>query len=284
MDIVNLFFWITAYSVCFLNIILWAALYIKYRNKIELFFLFVLCNVLLVTIVAMISASAAGNTRIFSSLLMNSVITFLITVPFYVYKAADIKKVFYWIIPIAFITALVLCNVFAQYNKTVCTGVLMGLFVLLFIPVFRKKANLEKNSLGYALRRMGIATFCIFGVLTAASALLFSAARGESGRYAASLYWAFFVMAYQVPSLIYGKNRLLRKRPGGIGLPGLTKREHEVAMKLYQGLKYEDIAKELFVSLSTVKKHAYHIYRKLGISNNRELMRLMTREKGQNNP
>jgi DNA-binding NarL/FixJ family response regulator len=55
-------------------------------------------------------------------------------------------------------------------------------------------------------------------------------------------------------------------------------------MKICQGLKYEDIARELFVSLSTVKKHAYNSYRKLGISNNRELMRLAAREKGKNSP
>jgi DNA-binding CsgD family transcriptional regulator len=260
-------------------------LYASYKNKIELFFSFILCNVLVVIIIAMISVTAAGNVRIFTSILINSVTTFLITVPFFVYKATDLKKIFYWTIPIAFITGLVLCNVFIYYNKTMFTNLsIMGLFTLLFIPVFRKKEKLEKNSFGYTLARMGITTFGIVGVLTVASIFIFSVARGESGRYVSSFYWAFFVMAYQVPSLVYCKNRLWRKRPAAEGLPGLTKRENEVVMKMYQGLKYEDIAKELFVSLSTVKKHSYNIYRKLGISNNRELMRLVAREKGENHP
>jgi DNA-binding CsgD family transcriptional regulator len=162
----------------------------------------------------------------------------------------------------------------------------MGLFTLLFIPVFckRKKERLEKNGFEYTLARMGITKFCIVGVLTLAYVFIFSAVRNESMRYASSFYWAFFVMVYQVPSLLYCKNRLRKKQAAVNGLPGLTKRENEIVMKMCRGLKYEDIAKELFVSLSTVKKHTYHIYRKLGISNNRELMRLVAQEKGQNNP
>lgn len=285
MDIVNLLFWIIAYSICFLNIILWGALYVKYKNKIELFFLFILCNVLMVTIVAMVSVTVADNSRIFSSILMNSGATFLVTVPLFVYKATSLKKIFYWLIPLAFITALVLCNILIHYNKTVFTGLpIIGLYALLFAPVFRKKEKFERNSFGYTLARMGIATFCIVSVLSVASGFIFSAARGESRRYISSFYWTFFVMVYQIPSLVYCKNRLWQKRPAVNGLPGLTKRENEVVIKMCQGLKYEDIARELFVSLSTVKKHSYNIYRKLGISNNRELMRLVAREKGQNNP
>jgi DNA-binding CsgD family transcriptional regulator len=158
------------------------------------------------------------------------------------------------------------------------------LFALLFIPVFRKKEKPEKNSFEYTLARMGITTFCIVGVLTVVSVVIFSVIRNEFIHYVSSFYWAFFVMVYQVPSLVYCKNRLRQKRPAKNGLPGLTKRENEVVMKMCQGLKYEDIAKELFVSLSTVKKHSYNIYRKLGISNNRELMRLVAQEKEQNNP
>jgi DNA-binding CsgD family transcriptional regulator len=185
----------------------------------------------------------------------------------------------------AFITALVLCNTLIHYNKIIFIGLpTIGLFTLLFIPVFRKKGKPEKNSFEYTLARMGITTFCIVSVLSVVSVFIFSAIRGESRHYAFSFYWAFFVVVYQVPSLVYCKNRLWQKRPAANGLPGLTQRENEVVMKICQGLKYEDIAKELFVSLSTVKKHAYNSYRKLGISNNRELMRLAAREKGQNSP
>jgi len=43
-------------------------------------------------------------------------------------------------------------------------------------------------------------------------------------------------------------------------------------------LKYEAIAGKLFISLSAVKKHAYNIYQKLGIHNNRELIMIITKE------
>ena len=59
------------------------------------------------------------------------------------------------------------------------------------------------------------------------------------------------------------------------GLP-LTAREREVALNLYEGLTYEQIAEKLFVSLSAIKKHAYNIYRKTGAKNNRQLMRMMS--------
>jgi DNA-binding NarL/FixJ family response regulator len=75
---------------------------------------------------------------------------------------------------------------------------------------------------------------------------------------------------------LYCKERL-RRRSKNINLSQLTKREQEVAMEICSGLKYEEIAGKLFVSLSAVKKHTYNIYRKLGIKNNRELMLLVNK-------
>ncbi|HAP56188.1 MAG TPA: hypothetical protein DCQ16_10025, partial [Spirochaetaceae bacterium] len=49
---------------------------------------------------------------------------------------------------------------------------------------------------------------------------------------------------------------------------------------LCMGLKYEEIAQQLFVSLATIKKHAYNIYRKLDISNARQLINLMRETEG----
>ena len=57
-----------------------------------------------------------------------------------------------------------------------------------------------------------------------------------------------------------------------IELSLLTRRENEVALAICNGYKYKEIAEYLFISLSAVKKHAYNIYRKLDISNSRELM------------
>jgi hypothetical protein len=111
----------------------------------------------------------------------------------------------------------------------------MGLFALLFIPVFWKKGKPKKNSFEHTLARMGITTFGITGGLTVVSVFIFSVIRDEFRHYVSSFYWAFFVIVYHVPSLVYCKNRLCQKRPAVNGLPGLTKRENEVVMKMCQG-------------------------------------------------
>ena len=45
------------------------------------------------------------------------------------------------------------------------------------------------------------------------------------------------------------------------------KRELELLRMLESGLKYQQIADELFISLSTVKWHINNIYIKLGVKN-----------------
>ena len=46
---------------------------------------------------------------------------------------------------------------------------------------------------------------------------------------------------------------------------GLTRREQEVLQLVRQGLTNEEIARALWVSLSTVKVHMRHIFAKLGV-------------------
>jgi DNA-binding NarL/FixJ family response regulator len=57
--------------------------------------------------------------------------------------------------------------------------------------------------------------------------------------------------------------------PSGAGL--LTAREAEVLMGLQQRRSNAQIAAELHVSIETVRTHARHIYRKLGVRSRREL-------------
>ena len=45
----------------------------------------------------------------------------------------------------------------------------------------------------------------------------------------------------------------------------LSPREHEVLVLIAQGLSYQEIANQLFVSLSTVKTHAANIFSKLDV-------------------
>jgi DNA-binding NarL/FixJ family response regulator len=48
---------------------------------------------------------------------------------------------------------------------------------------------------------------------------------------------------------------------------GLTKREMELLVQLKNGLTYEQIAANLFISYHTVRKHIENIYRKLQVNN-----------------
>ena len=50
-------------------------------------------------------------------------------------------------------------------------------------------------------------------------------------------------------------------------LDELTNREKEILEQLSKGLMYKEIAAQLFLSAETVRKHVYHIYEKLHVSN-----------------
>lgn len=55
----------------------------------------------------------------------------------------------------------------------------------------------------------------------------------------------------------------------------LTKREQEVAMLLIEGKTYRQISEQLFISIPTVKTHAYNLYKKCKINNRIELINLL---------
>lgn len=53
----------------------------------------------------------------------------------------------------------------------------------------------------------------------------------------------------------------------GADLDMLTKRENEILELLSRGLMYKEIAAQTFLSAETVRKHVYHIYEKLHVTN-----------------
>jgi len=53
---------------------------------------------------------------------------------------------------------------------------------------------------------------------------------------------------------------------------GITEREREIIFKVMQGKSNEEIARELFISLATVKTHLYNIYKKVGIDSRYDLL------------
>ena len=58
-----------------------------------------------------------------------------------------------------------------------------------------------------------------------------------------------------------------RTRAAAARLAGLSEREREVAIAVGQGKSNADIARDLFMSLATVKAHVSHIFVKLGVAN-----------------
>jgi len=50
-------------------------------------------------------------------------------------------------------------------------------------------------------------------------------------------------------------------------LDALSKRENEILELLSRGLMYKEIAAQIFLSPETVRKHVYHIYEKLHVTN-----------------
>lgn len=53
----------------------------------------------------------------------------------------------------------------------------------------------------------------------------------------------------------------------GTPLAALSKRENEILQMLATGLLYKEISDKLFITIETVRKHVYHIYEKLHVSN-----------------
>ncbi len=50
-------------------------------------------------------------------------------------------------------------------------------------------------------------------------------------------------------------------------LEQLSTREKEILEQLSKGLMYKEIAAELHISAETVRKHVYHVYEKLHVTN-----------------
>ncbi len=57
------------------------------------------------------------------------------------------------------------------------------------------------------------------------------------------------------------------KTSQGSSLDALSKRENEILEMLSTGLLYKEISDKLTISSETVRKHVYHIYEKLHVSN-----------------
>ena len=278
MNILNHLLWILAYSLSLVHITLFAIMYIKHKMKIELYYLFVLANLFLITgiIMTLIIFNQSHNHQV----ILNILLTLYITLPLYIYTLFIVNKIYYKLIPIVVAIEAVIDNLlmFSNFYQFIYLTRIVFYFILL-IPLFiNKKKKYEKDSFEHNIQKMSIKTVIIFiaymVILFPLRIFLFELP------YVSSLFWAFFTLSYQIPGILYCTKRLFQKAVHfqNKKLSSLTKRENEVALAICEGYKYEEIAERMFVTLSAVKKHSYNIYRKLGINNNRELIHLFMGE------
>ena len=278
----NLIIWIFIYSICLVHITLFSIIYTKNKNKIELFYLIVLLNMFLLSVIIMLSFVLDIKNII--PVIINGILLLYITVPIYGYHLFGVHKKYYILIPVLIIIEAVIENILMAHNIFVFLYLSRIIFYILFlIPIFIKTKQYKKDSLEWIMQNITRKTVVIFLAFMIAfipfSIFLFEIS------YIPSIWWAAFTLSYQIPGLVYCKKYLFNIKSGSgnnagaetgnSGLSSLSKRENEVALAICNGYKYSEIAKQLFISLSAVKKHAYSIYKKLGIKNNRELMHII---------
>ena len=63
------------------------------------------------------------------------------------------------------------------------------------------------------------------------------------------------------------QNKRSESHPTESALDILSKREKEILEMLSKGLLYKEIAEAMFISIETVRKHVYHVYEKLHVTN-----------------
>ncbi len=63
------------------------------------------------------------------------------------------------------------------------------------------------------------------------------------------------------------QNKATVINPNESMLNDLSKRESEILEMLSKGLLYKEIGEQIYISTETVRKHVYHIYEKLHVSN-----------------
>jgi DNA-binding CsgD family transcriptional regulator len=114
---------------------------------------------------------------------------------------------------------------------------------------------------------------------------------GNYSNFLSYILYGFIGLAMNIPALIALAMSLERKRLSSAGRGasasrleevgerfGLSEREREILGLVYLGQLNKEIARELHISLDTVKKHLYNIFKKTGVRNRLQLFLLVPRE------
>ncbi|MEI8060486.1 MAG: response regulator transcription factor, partial [Ferruginibacter sp.] len=63
------------------------------------------------------------------------------------------------------------------------------------------------------------------------------------------------------------QNKKFENSSSELAIDMLSKREKEILEMISKGLLYKEISEAIFISTETVRKHVYHIYEKLHVTN-----------------
>jgi len=284
MNTINLVIWIFIYGFCIAHIALFSVIYAKHKNKIELYYLIVLINIFLLAVIIMLSLVL--NIQNIIPVIVNGILTLYITVPLWGYNLFGVNIKYFKFVPMLVTAEAIIENILLANNMLNILFISRIVFYcLLTAPIFiKKESKYGKNTLERKMQNVTKITVTLF-VVFMASLIPFSPIIFEIS-YISSIFWAVFTLSYQIPGLFYCLSRFTSKdvKFDKTGITALTKRENEVALAICSGLKYEEIAKNMCISLSTLKRHSFNLYRKLGINNNRELMQIFVelKETGSN--
>ncbi|MCT8339528.1 LuxR C-terminal-related transcriptional regulator [Flavobacteriaceae bacterium TK19130] len=118
-------------------------------------------------------------------------------------------------------------------------------------------------------------TIFVFGILIVALLSLFQLSSYSimAGDLSSEVFIAITAIVFLIVGFLLQyrrKERLLQPKPAPIDSDkinelGITDREHEILVKLSEGLSNKEIGETLFISESTVKTHLSNLYSKLSV-------------------
>lgn len=208
-----------------------------------------------------------------------------------IYQIASRKKIFRFFIIIWFILiGLIFSPIGAPFDANTETIYLKSAFKIaslwyllsftfalgLGYIFLRRIWNNEKRNLS-----LGLLIFATFGYIETLLGFLgsWNTASVSFGRDGGFLYSSIPYLIYGIFLITYFLNYSL---PTSVGLGTLsdnflltyniTDREREIIQMVIEGKSNADIAKELFISLATVKTHLHNIYQKVGVDSRYDLL------------
>jgi len=196
--------WILSYSCVLLNITFFTVLYIRYKVKMELSFNVILCNLLLITIIIMVSTSADIDQHTLLCIIMNSVSTLFLSIPYFLYTVKNLEKRYYILLLVLFVMVVVSQNIILQQQRYFLFGPLYGVgYTIFLLPIFIKKTNENKGGILHKqFNKMGRDCFLITLGFFIPIILLYKL---YNLPYILNIFIGIFLIAYQLPGLLYCK-------------------------------------------------------------------------------